>query len=75
MSGYLTHTKPCQVLHFDIEANDLHQLAKERQVSVTTYVLGLMFVAGKAATEEDNGNIQIQVPVNMRNFYPSGDDP
>ena len=71
MSGYLTHTKPCQVLHFDIEANDLHQLAKERQVSVTTYVLGLMFVAGKAATEEDNGNIQIQVPVNMRNFYPS----
>lgn len=71
MSGYLTKTKPCQVLHFDIDAAALHQLAKERQASVTAYVLALMFVAGKAATEADSGNIQIQVPVNMRNFYPS----
>ena len=71
MSGYLTKNKPCQVLHFDIDAAALRQLAKEHSASVTAYTLGLMFVAGKAATEADSGNIQIQVPVNMRNFYPS----
>lgn len=71
MSGYLTRTKPCQVLHFELDAGQLHQHARERGVSVTVYTLGLMFVAGKAATEENDGMIQIQVPVNMRQYYPS----
>ena len=30
-----------------------------------------MFIAGKAATDELKGEQSIQVPVNMRKFYPS----
>ena len=30
-----------------------------------------MFLAGKAATDELDGTINVQVPINMRKFYPS----
>jgi hypothetical protein len=71
MSGRLSRIKPCRVLHFCMDAAGLKQAAKERNVTVTTYILSKMFLAGKAATDEMNGEINIQVPVNMRKFYPS----
>jgi len=71
MSGRLSRVKPCRVLHFCMDAARLKQAAKERSVTVTTYILSKMFLAGKAATDEMNGEINIQVPVNMRKFYPS----
>ena len=71
MSGALSAVKPNQVLHFDLKSEQLHQQAKARGVSVTAYMLALMFMACRAATDAAEGNIQIQVPVNMRKFYPS----
>jgi len=47
------------------------QAAKNRNATITAYILALMFVAGKRATDEFEGNARIQVPVNMRKYYPS----
>lgn len=71
MSGQLSKVKPCRVLHFCMDAEQLRAAAKQRNTTVTTYILSKMFLAGKAATDELNGTINIQVPVNMRKFYPS----
>lgn len=71
MSGRLSRIKPCQVLHFKMNAASLKEAAKSRGVTVTAYVLSRMFLAGKAATDEMEGTIRIQVPVNLRKFYPS----
>ncbi len=71
MSGKHAVTRPCQVIHFDFNSTELHTAAKQRNASVTAFVLALMFIAGKAATEETKGSIHIQVPVNMRKFYDS----
>ena len=71
MSGKLSKIKPCRVLHFKMNPTVLKQAAKNRNASVTTYVLAMMFIAGKHATDEVEGNASIQVPVNMRKFYPS----
>lgn len=71
MSGKHAVARPCQVIHFDFNSTELHTAAKQRNASVTAFVLALMFIAGKAATEETKGSIHIQVPVNMRKFYDS----
>ena len=49
----------------------LKNVAKKHGATVTTYILALMFIAGKFATESFDGDMCIQVPVNMRKFYPS----
>ncbi len=71
MSGALSKAHPCRILHLKMDANKLSQAAKRQGATVTEYMLGLMFLAGKAATDELEGQCSIQVPVNMRKFYPS----
>ena len=71
MDGRLSQNRPCRVLHFKMEASQLRQAAKSHAATVTVYLLALMFIAGKAATDELEGEQSIQVPVNMRKFYPS----
>ncbi|MDO4544189.1 MAG: hypothetical protein Q4C01_06505 [Clostridia bacterium] len=71
MSGRLSKVKPCRVLHFIMDAQKLKAVATTRNATITAYVLSKMFLAGKAATDELDGTINIQVPVNMRKFYPS----
>lgn len=71
MSGRLAKIKPCRVLHFKMDAACLKNAAKAKNTTVTAYLLALMFIAGKSATDEVEGNINIQVPVNMRKFYDS----
>jgi hypothetical protein len=71
MSGRLAYHRPCQVIHFELDSHALTAAAKERNATVTEFMLALMFYAGKFATEELRGKIHIQVPVNMRKFYPS----
>lgn len=71
MNGRLADNKPCRVIHFKMNASDLKAAAKEYHTSVTVYLLGLMFLAGKAATDHLHGEASIQVPVNMRQYYPS----
>ena len=71
MSGKLSKIKPCRVLHFKMNSAHLKDAAKKRDTTVTAYILAMMFIAGKHATDEHDGNMNIQVPVNMRKFYPS----
>ncbi|NMA37026.1 MAG: hypothetical protein GX942_01835 [Papillibacter sp.] len=71
MSGRLSSHKPCQVIHFEIDSFALQAAAKRRNATVTEFMLALMFMAGRYATDETKGRIQIQVPVNMRKYYQS----
>ena len=70
-SGKLAKRRPCCVLHFKMDAEKLKSTAKAYNTTVTAYVLALMFIASKYAVDETEGDISIQVPVNMRKFYPS----
>lgn len=71
MNGRLSEIKPCRVVHFKMDAAKLKAAALKYQATVTVYLLALLFLAGKAATDELQGTASIQVPVNMRKFYPS----
>ena len=71
MSGKRTRLCPCQVIHFVMDTSKLHEVSKQCGGTVTAYLLCLMFMANKYATEEREGTVQIQVPVNMRKYYDS----
>ncbi len=71
MNGRLTRRKPCRLLHFKMNADKLHRVANEHGGTVSAYLLSLMFIACSASCDEMTGDINIQVPVNMRKHYPS----
>ena len=71
MSGRLSKKRPCRVLHFKMDASQLKQTAKRKNTSITAYILAVMFIAIKQATDRFKGNVSIQLPVNMRKYYPS----
>lgn len=70
MSGRISRKSPCKVVHLVYDTQDLLTYAHSFSVSVTSLVLALMAHAQMNATELFNGKIQIQVPVNMRKFFP-----
>ncbi len=71
LSGRLSENKPCRLLHFKMNADELKAAAKRYDATVTTYMLALMFLAAKAATDALSGEVSFQLPVNMRKYYPS----
>ena len=71
MSGNHASTLPCRIIHLKFNTEDVRAAAKRRGATVTAYLLSLMFISAKASTESMIGDINIQVPVNMRKFYPS----
>jgi NRPS condensation-like uncharacterized protein len=71
MNGRLTRRRPCRILHFKMNASRLHEVAKAHGATVTSYLLMQMFYACSAATDELTGDLNIQLPINMRKFYPS----
>jgi hypothetical protein len=71
MSGKLSRQKPCRVLHLKMDSAALKQAAEGYGATVTTYLLSLIFLAARHATDEAKGMLNVQVPVNMRKFYPS----
>lgn len=71
MSGDLTAQRPYRVLHFQMDAAALAAAARKCHVTVTAYLLAQMFLAGRYATDGNDGEMSIQVPVNMRKLYPS----
>lgn len=71
MSGRIANILPAQILHLKLDAQALKQVAKSHGVTITNYLLGLFLLASKYATEELKGDISIQLPVDMRKFYPS----
>ncbi len=71
MSGALSRQKPCQIIHFDLDSAELRDLCHQKGCSVTAFFVAMMFIAVRAATEEPEGMVHIQVPVNMRSYYES----
>jgi hypothetical protein len=71
MNGRMTRRKPCRILHLKMDATKLREVAKSYGATVTAYLLMQMFYACSASTDELSGDINIQLPINMRKFYPS----
>lgn len=71
MSGRIANIVPAQILHLKLSAQALKEVSKAHGVTITNYLLGLFLLASKYATEEVKGDISIQLPVDMRKFYPS----
>lgn len=71
MDGKLSKVRPCKIIHFKMDTNKLKEASQKYNATITSYLLALMFIAGKSATDKLNGDISIQVPVNMRKYYPS----
>lgn len=62
--------KPSQIIHFDLDTNKLHALSKEKKVTINELLLSFLFIVLSYSTSR-SGEIKIQVPVNMRKFYPT----
>lgn len=71
MSGRIANIRPTQILHFKMNSGELYRVAKSYDVTVTAYILALLLLASKYATDANDGDISIQLPVDMRKFYPS----
>ena len=71
MRGKLTKNKPCRIIHLKMNATELKTVSRKYHTTVARYLMALTFLAGKAAAAESTGNINIQVPVNLRRYYPS----
>ena len=73
MRGMPAYEQPNRVLHFNFSTRALLDRAHEKGVTVTALMLGYLMLACRDACPERAGRrkIQIQLPVNMRRFYPS----
>lgn len=71
MSGTLTNHIPSRIIQLDFSTEELLKKAHSYNTSVTAFLLAMMFIANKNATEAIDGPVQMQVPVNMRKFYDS----
>lgn len=62
-----------RVLHFIMPTDALRQAAKTKNVTVTVLLTETIFrgVQKAAHKAKDTANMQVQIPVNMRKFYPS----
>lgn len=70
LDGKLTNVKPSQIIHFDMNLNELKKLAHKKDATITELMLGFLFLACSYSTSKD-GYIKIEVPVNMRKYYPT----
>ncbi len=71
MSGRIAAVSPCRVLNFRIELATLLAAAAGRRVTVTAYLLSVLLVAARHATDETEGDLSVQVPVDLRRYHPS----
>ena len=73
MRGLMALEQPARVLHMNLSVEALKRKAREKGVTVTVLLLGCMMLALRDAAETHGGKrkLQVQLPVNMRKFYPS----
>ena len=74
ISGRRAFILPSRVLHFEFETDKLKNWAENEKATVTELLVTLLFFACRHTIRKKinvDSCIQIQVPVNMRNFYPS----
>lgn len=70
IDGRKSNVRPCQILHFDIDLDDIEKLSKEKNATITELILSILFLTISYSTSK-KGIIKIQVPVNMRKYYQS----
>ena len=70
IDGELSNISPCQIIHFDLSLNKLKELSHKHDITINELILSFLFIVLSKAISKD-GNIKIQVPVNMRKFYKS----
>ena len=73
MRGMIALEQPCRVLHFNLSVEALRRKAKEKTVTITVLLLACLMLALRDSAEPHGGKrkLQVQMPVNMRKFYPS----
>ncbi len=73
MRGAIPFELPCRVLHFNLSVKALRAVAKQKGVTITALLMGYLMLACKEAIGPNGSRrrVQIQLPVNMRKFYPS----
>lgn len=73
MRGMIPYEQPNRVLHFNLSTERVLELARSKGVTITALLLGYMMLACRDASpaKRTKKKIQIQLPVNMRKFYPS----
>ena len=54
---------------FNMETSKLKSVAEKYNSTITVYLLSLMFIACKKASSKSDGDINIQVPINIRKYY------
>lgn len=71
--GLTSYEQPCRVLHFHLPVSQLSARAKELGGTITALLLSYLMLACKAALPPTRWRkkVQIQLPVNMRKYYPS----
>ncbi len=70
LDGKLSRMNITRIIHFEMDADLLHQKAKEYGASVTAYICALIFMAARSCVSR-KGVFNIQIPVNMRKFNGS----
>ena len=73
LRGALPYERPARVLHFNFSVQAMREQAHQKGVTVTALMLAYLFMAAKDAIPQRRTRrmIQIQLPANMRKFYPS----
>ena len=71
MNGKLTDIRPNQIIQFKMSYRDLKEKAQKYNVTITAFVLGIIFIAINKAIDNMKGDINIQLPVDMRRFHKS----
>lgn len=71
LGGKLSLIRPARVVQFRMSASNLLETARRRGATISEYILAMMFLASRRATDETKGSFNMQVPVNMRKFYPT----
>lgn len=70
IDGKLSNISPTQILHFDMNVNELKKVSSTNNASLTEFIITILFLT-LYRSSSGNGNIKIQIPVDMRNYYPS----
>ena len=68
LDGKLSKIQPSQVIHFDLDLEKVHALAKKNNATINELLLTYLFLVLSYSTSK-KGDIKIQVPVNLRKFY------
>jgi len=71
IGGKLSKHSPCQIIHFKMNSELLKLKSKEKNSTITAYILSKIFLAMKHSSDYIKGEYNIQVPVNIRKYYPS----